>query len=213
MKNRMMLDVFFYIAIPLIAWNFFREHWGDYYTILFGMVPGVIYTVATFLINKESNITGIFFLSIITLNFVMNLFSSTAEEELWNAVWLGYASIVFYSITILIRKPLGIFFFIDYAFAKGIPRDKSRAVYRAPENFHHFIKFTLFLILREIIVIVVKTTMINEMGVEGFNAIQITTSVINYAFTGLTIFYVIYILKHIKKAEPEQDLQASPGET
>ena len=213
MKNRMLLDAFFYIGVPLIAWNFFREHWGDYYTILFGMVPGVIYTIVTFIVNKEWNITGIFFLSIISLNLVMNLFSSTAEEELWNAVWLGYASIVFYSITILIRKPIGIFFFIDYAYAKGKPRAESRALYRAPENFHHFIKFTLFLIAREIVVIVVKTTMINELGVEGFNSIQITTSVINYIFTGLTIFYVIYILKHIKKVEPEPNLQTSPKET
>ena len=201
MKNRMLLDVFFYIGVPLIAWNFFREHWGDYYTILFGMVPGVIYTVATFVINKEWNITGIFFLSIISLNLVMNLLSSTAEEELWNTVWLGYLSIAFYTFTILIRRPIGIFFFIDYAYAKGIPRERSRTLYRAPENFHHFIKFTLFLILREIVVIIVKTSMIKELGVDGFNAIQITTSVINYTFTGLTIFYVVYILKHIKQVD------------
>jgi len=201
MKNRMLLDAFFYIAVPLIAWNFFREHWGDYYTILIGMVPGVIYTVVTFVINKEWNITGIFFLTIITLNLGMNLFSSTAEEELWNGVWLGYISIAFYSLTILIRKPIGMYFFIDYAFAKGVPREKSRVLYRLPNNFHYFIKFTLFLILREIVVIVVKSTMIKELGVDGFNSIQITTSVINYAFTALTIVFVIYIIKHTKSAE------------
>ena len=206
MRKKILLDVIFYLAIPLLAWNVFRELWGDYYTILFGMVPGLVYTIVSFIVHKEWNVTGVFFLSLITLNFAMNLFSHTAEQELWNAIWVGYISIVFYLLTILIRRPIGMFFFIDYAYAKGVPRESSKALYRSSGNFHYFVKFTLFLILREVVVIVVKTMMINTMGVEGFNAIQITTSVINYIFTALTVLFVIYILKKIaagKKSKTE----------
>ncbi|MCP4044602.1 MAG: hypothetical protein GY732_01265 [Gammaproteobacteria bacterium] len=207
MKNRILLDVVFYLAIPLLAWNFFRELWGDYYTILFGMVPGLLYTIISFIVQKEWNVTGVFFLSLITLNFTMNLFSHTAEQELWNAIWVGYISIAFYMLTILVRRPIGMYFFVDYAYAKGVPREHSKSLYLSTEYFHYFIKFTLFLVLREVVVIVVKTRMILTLGVEGFNAIQVATSVINYIFTALTVLFVVYIVKKIVWTKPDPETQ------
>ena len=200
MRNKILMDLFFYLAVPLLAWNFLREYYSDYLVILFGMIPAVIYTVVAFIRGHEWNVTGLFFLSLITLNLTMNLLSSTAEEELWNTVWIGYISIAFYTLTILFKNPIGIYLFIDYAYAQGVPRAKSTALYRLPENFHHFIKFTMFLVLREIVVIAVKTPMIMKMGVEGFNTIQITTSVINYSFTALMVLYIMYITKQVKKS-------------
>jgi hypothetical protein len=199
MRNKILLDMAIYLGIPLLAWNFGRGHWGDYLTILLGMVPAVIYTTGTFIWKREWNITGIFFLSIISLNFLMNLLSHSAEQELWNSVWMGYLSIAFYSLTIFIKRPIGMYFFIDYAHAKGIPRENSKALYSAPAHFHYFVKFTLFLCLRELVVIVIKTVMIKRMGIEGFNAIQITSSVLNYIFTALMIIYIMYIIKQTKK--------------
>lgn len=199
MKKKILLDIFFYLVVPLLSWNLLRGVYSDYSIILLGMVPAVLYTAFSFLHSREWNLTGMFFLGLITLNLGMNIASDTAEEELWNAVWIGYISIAFYALTIAIKRPIGIYFFIDYAFSRGIPRVKSAALYNAPENFHHFFKFTLFLMLREIVVIVVKSNMIKSMGVEGFNHIQLTTTVINYAFTALMVLYIIRILKMVKK--------------
>jgi hypothetical protein len=55
----------------------------------------------------------------------------------------------------------------------------------------------VFLMLREVASIVVKTAMIERLGVAGFNRIQLASSVINYAFTGLMVLFIIYILRHI----------------
>lgn len=199
MKLKVIMDLVFYLGIPMLTWNFCREAWGDYLTVLLGMVPAVIYTIVSFILNREWNVTGIFFLSIISLNFIMNLLSHTALQELWNSVWMGCISITFYVFTILIKRPIGIYFFIDYAHARGVPREKSKALYNSPKHFHHFINFTLFLCSREAIVIIVKSFMIKKMGVEGFNAIQIFSSTLNYAFTALMVFYIIYIIKQITK--------------
>lgn len=200
MKKRVILDLIFYLGIPLLSWNFCRELWGDYLTVLLGMLPAVVYTVLTFVRNREWNVTGIFFLSIISLNFTMNLLSHTALQELWNGVWMSCISIVFYALTIFIKRPIGLYFFIDYAYARGVPREQSRALYRAPQHFHHFVKFTLFLCFRELVVIIVKSVMIKKMGVEGFNSIQVTTTMLNYAFTVLMVFYIIYIVKLTSRA-------------
>jgi hypothetical protein len=198
MKKRIILDILFYLGIPLLVWNFLRQYTGDYYAILFGMAPAVLYTIAMVVIDKEWSVTGVFFLSIISLNWLFNLMSHSAEQELWNGVIMSVISIVFYGFTILVKRPIGLYFFIDYAHAKGIPRKDSALLYRSPKNFHHFVNFTLFLIAREVVVGAVKSFMIKVLGVDGFNAIQITTSIMSYLFTALTIWYVIYILKKIK---------------
>ncbi len=179
-------------------WNLFRESLGDYHTILYGMLPAVIYTIVVAFINKEWNVTGIFFISIISMNFLFNLLSKTAEQELWNGVYMSVISFSFYVLTIVIKKPIGMYFFIDYAFAKGIPRKVSKELYSSSNNFHYFVEFTLFLMVREVVVGAIKSFLIFNKGVSAFNTIQITSSVLEYVFTGLTVFYVIYILKKIK---------------
>jgi hypothetical protein len=197
MKRKIVLDLFFYLAMPLLAWNLLRGQFSDYLLILIGLVPGLAYTVASFVAEREWSVSGVFFLVIISLNLGLNLLSSTAEQELWNPVWLSCLSIAFYAFTMLIRRPLGIYFFIDYAYSKGVPRERSRAIYGHPRNLRNFYAFTAFLMLREAAAVVVKVPMIERLGVAGFNQIQLAGSAINYVFTGLMIVYVIYILKHV----------------
>jgi len=199
MAKRILFDAFFYLGVPILTWNLFRGDLGDYYAILFGMLPAIIYTIVMAVINKEWNVTGFFFLSLISMNFLFNLLSKTAEQELWNGVYMSIISIIFYVITILIKRPMGMYFFIDYAYAKGVPRKASKALYNSSENYAYFVQFTLFLLLREVLQGSVKSYLIFERGVEAFNTIQLTSSVIGYIFTGLTIFYVLHIIKKTKK--------------
>jgi len=199
MKNKIILDVFFYVLIPLLVWNFLREVLGNYYAILFGAVPSVIYTAIVFIRSREWSVTGIFFLSLISINFLMDLRSNSADSELWNKVWIGCASVTFYALTLLIRRPMGMYLFIDYAYLNGIPRKTSAALYRLPKNFHHFIKFTLFLMCGDLVRIAINIAFIKELGVDGFGAMQLATAATNYIFIGLTALYVIFIIRQIKK--------------
>lgn len=208
MKRKITLDLFFYLAMPLLAWNLLRGHYSDYVLILIGLVPGLAYTLVTFLREREWSVSGLFFLTIIGANLALNLLSSTAEQELWNPVWLSYASIAFYALTMLVGRPIGLYFFIDYAHSRGVPRERSRALYRSKDNFHYFYKFTAFLMLREVAAIVVKTAMIERLGVAGFNRIQLASSAINYAFTALMVMLVIYILRRIDHSAPAPERAA-----
>jgi hypothetical protein len=95
MKKKITLDLFFYLAMPLLAWNLLRGHFSDYLLILLGLVPGLVYTLVTFVREREWSVSGVFFLAIISANLALNLLSTSAEQELWNPVWLSYASIAF----------------------------------------------------------------------------------------------------------------------
>ena len=48
-----------HLAVPLLMWNLFRENLGDYHTILYGMLPAVIYTVVVAIIHKVWNLKGL----------------------------------------------------------------------------------------------------------------------------------------------------------
>lgn len=198
MKKRIFSDLFFYLGFPLLVWNLGRDLLGDYYAILIGMVPALIYSILDFIRNKETNVTGIFFLVLISMNFLFNLLSPNATAELWNEVYVSIISVVFYAITMLIRRPIGLYFFVDYAHAKGIPRNRSKELYRRKEHFRHFQLFTAFLMFRDICVIAGKSYLIKAYGLEGFNTIQTAMTAGKLVFTGLLVLYVIRILKSIR---------------
>lgn len=196
-KKRILLDLLVYLIIPLLCWNLFRGTISDYWLITIGLVPGLIYTIVTVAIEKEWSISGVFLLVMISLNLVVNLLSSTATQALWNPVWLSAATIVFYVLTMAAKRPFGIFFFIDYAHRMGMPRERAVKLYGHPANIGHFYKFTAFLMLREVVTILVRAVLLTIYGVDGYNQVSVGNSVVNYAFTGLTVVYVIYILKHM----------------
>ena len=203
MKKKIFLDILFYLGIPLIAWNYGRPYLNDYNAILVGSIPAVIYTIIDFFRTKELNVSGLFLMIVVILNFIMNMISKTALQELWNGVYVSAILIFIYAVSMLIRKPIGMFFFVDYAYAKGIPRKTSLQRFAQKKYRGYFQWFTLFLAAREITVIIVKSILINSYGLKGFNTIQIVMQVISYAFVALTVLIVVRILKHIRSGNPE----------
>ena len=203
MKKKIFLDILFYLGIPLIAWNYGRPYLNDYNAILVGGIPAVIYTIIDFFRTKELNVSGLFLMIVVILNFIMNMISKTALQELWNGVYVSAILIFIYAVSMLIRKPIGMFFFVDYAYAKGIPRKTSLQRFAQKKYLGYFQWFTLFLAAREITVIIVKSILINSYGLQGFNTIQIVMQVISYAFVALTVLIVVRILKHIRSGNPE----------
>ncbi|WP_299451354.1 hypothetical protein [uncultured Pigmentiphaga sp.] len=196
-KTRILIDLLVYLVIPLLGWNLFRGQISDYWLITLGLVPGLVYTAATVLIEKTWSISGVFLLVMISLNLVVNLLSSTATQAIWNPVWLSAATIVFYALTMAAKRPFGIFFFIDYAHRMGMPRDRAKQLYGHSVNIGHFYKFTAFLMLREVATILVRVVVLLLYGVDGYNQLNISNSIVNYAFTGLTVVYVMYILRNM----------------
>ncbi|CAB3774497.1 VC0807 family protein [Paraburkholderia humisilvae] len=199
MKRRIFIELLIYLGLPLLSWNLLRGHMSDYGLILVGLVPGLLYTIATVVLKKEWSVSGVFFLVVIVLNLLVDLASSNANQALWNPVWLSCTVLTFYMLTMLLKRPLGMFFFIDYAHGMGVPRERARMLYRHPRNIHHFYKFTVLLMLHEIASIAIRSVLLNRYGVNGYNQIQVSTSVVNYVFTGFTIIYVIYIQQHIDR--------------
>ena len=138
LNKRTLTDLIIYLVIPLVIWNTCREWLGDYPAMLISTVPGIFYTLYTFFKEKQYSITGLFILATMLIGSIMDVYSKTAHQMLWNTVYINTLLTVFWCFTILIRKPMAMFFFIDYAYLHGIPKDHTRALYREKPFFRYF---------------------------------------------------------------------------
>ena len=66
-KSMILLELLFYAALPYAIWNFGREPFGDYVAMLLSTVPGFVYTIYRFILDKQFNITGFFILGSLAL--------------------------------------------------------------------------------------------------------------------------------------------------
>lgn len=87
MKSKfIILELIVFMALPYVIWTYGRDSIGDYYSMLLSTVPAFVYTVVRFVIDRQLNITGLFVISTLLLNTVVDLLSGSAINMLWNSV-------------------------------------------------------------------------------------------------------------------------------
>ena len=148
-NKRTLLDLIVYLGIPLLIWNTCRPYMGDYFAMLLSTVPGILYTLYTFFREKQFSVTGVFILSTMIIGIILDLYSKTAHQMLWNYVYLNIGLVIFWCLTMVAKRPMAMYFFIDYAFLHGIPKDHTRVVYRQMPFFRYFMLLTAFLAFRD----------------------------------------------------------------
>lgn len=195
---RILLDLIVYLGLPLLVWNTCRPSMGDYLAMLLSTVPGFLYTIFTFFREKQYSLTGLFILATMLIGAVMDIYSRSAHQMLWNYVYLNIGQVVFWCLTILARRPMVLYFFIDYAFLQGVPKEHSRVLYRQMPFFRYFMLLTAFLALRDFLSIFLRIILIRLYDVDGFNTIKIITQVWNMLTTALFIYGIIWIVKKIQ---------------
>jgi hypothetical protein len=197
-NKRTLLDLTVYLGIPLLIWNTCRPSMGDYFAMLLSTVPGILYTLYTFFREKQFSVTGIFILATMIIGIILDLCSKTAHQMLWNYVYLNVGLVIFWCLTMIIKRPMAMYFFIDYAFLHGIPKDHTRVVYRQMPFFRYFMLLTTFLAFRDFSDILLRIFMIHLYDVEGFNRIKVITQIWNTATTVMFIYGILLIVKKIQ---------------
>ena len=198
-NKRTLRDLIFYLGIPLLIWNTCRPLLGDYGAMLLSTLPGIIYTLYVFFKEKQYSITGLFILASMVIGGILNLDSRTAYQMLWNNVYLNIGYVSFWCLSMLAKRPMAMYFFIDYAYLQGVPKDHSRALYRQMPFFKYFMFLTMFLAFRDLSDIFLRITLIHLYGVEGFNKISLITQIWGYATTFMFVYGIILIIKKIQK--------------
>jgi len=193
-NKRTLLDLIIYLGLPLLIWNTCRSMLGDYFAMLLSTVPGFLYTIFTFIKEKQYSITGLFILATMIIGSTMDIYSRTAHQMLWNYVYLNIGLVTFWCLTMLTGRPMAMYFFIDYAFLHGVPKDHTRIVYRQMPYFRYFMLLTGFLAFRDFSNVFLRIFLIHHYDVEGFNKIKVCTQVWIIITTIMFVYGIILII-------------------
>ncbi len=105
-------------------------------------------------------------------------------------------SFSFYLFTILIKKTNWDVLFYRLCICKRGSKKLQLSVY-VTKMFSSIMSHAMSKLDSPVITGAVVSLLISDKGVAAFNTIQITSSVLGYVFNGLTVVYVIYILKRM----------------
>ncbi|QTD40108.1 VC0807 family protein [Sporosarcina sp. Te-1] len=192
MEKGIVYDLLIYMAVPYFIWNYGREPLGDYAALLLSTVPGLLYTLFRFINERQFNITGAFILASLLIDTLVNLLSGSAERMLWNQVYLGYGYALLYLLSILLKKPLGLYFGVDFAYMLGNPREPSKKLFFSKELFPWFQLVTLLLVIRGIVQNSLKAWLLDSYGVDSYGHMLIYLKISGGAFsiliTALNLF-------------------------
>ncbi|BCB02707.1 VC0807 family protein [Bacillus sp. KH172YL63] len=197
-KNIILLDLMIYVALPLFMWNVTRDYTGDYYAMLLSSVPGIIYTVYRFIEMKKLNVFGLFILITLIAGTLIDVLAGSSLQLLWNQVYYAAALCLIFLFTMIIRRPLPLYFGIDFAELQGFDRAFSKRLYYKKPVYRIFQWITLSFALRSGILATIKAWLIIEYGVEAFDKGIILQQALSWIMTGIAVAGFIYIGKVIK---------------
>ncbi|PRX78731.1 hypothetical protein B0G93_10291 [Bacillus sp. V-88] len=196
-KNIVLFDLMIYVALPLFVWNIMRDYTGDYYAMLLSSVPGIIYTVYRFIEMKKVNTFGLFILFTLIVGTLIDVLAGSSLQLLWNNVYYAAGISLFFFVTMVVRRPITLYFGLDFAELQGHDRTFSKRLFYKKPLFTLFQLITLCFALRSGILAVVKAWLILEYGVEAFDKGIILRQAFSWIITGITVAGFFYIGKII----------------
>ncbi|TYR81783.1 hypothetical protein FZC66_08100 [Priestia megaterium] len=197
-SRRVWFDLLFYIAIPYLIWNQGKDIIGDYYAILLSTAPAFFYTIYTFIKERQFNVTGLFLVVTLLVRTIIDLLSGNAETMLINQVYFMVGLAVFVLVTILVKKPIGLYFFVDTAYLMGYKREDSLKLFYEPDLFKMMNWLTVLFAGRYVFLALVKYMLIQKYGVDGYGNMIVFRQAVTWAFSILIAVYTYFIYKKIQ---------------
>ncbi|WP_342601143.1 VC0807 family protein [Psychrobacillus sp. FSL H8-0483] len=183
--NYILLDLLVYMGLPYIIWTYGRDIMGDYYAMLLSTLPAIVYTIFRFIKDRQFNLVGVFIISSLLLSSILDLLAGSAIQMLWNSVWLSYCFTFIYIISMIIQKPLVIYFAIEFMHLQGYPRKDCKDLYFIKENVKWFQLVTAIFVIRGLVMNSIMVWLIMKHGADAFMHLIVVRKVLGYAFSGL----------------------------
>ena len=206
-KKFILLDLFFYAALPYIIWNYGKEPFGDYVAMLVSTIPGFVYTIYRFIIDKQFNITGLFILGSLVLGTTVDLLSGSAEQMIWNGVYLSLFYSFLYFVALVIKRPFSLYFAVDFVYLQGHERKDSKALFYQKGIFKWFQFIQIIFIIRGIFLAGLTVYLLENYGVDSYGDMLIYKKIFGWFFSGLIMGMFFYINIPVRKFFAKQQNQ------
>lgn len=214
-KYLIFLELLFYAALPYAIWKFCREPFGDYAAMLLSTVPGIIYTVYRFAKDRQFNVTGLFILGSMLIGTTVDLLSGSAEQMIWNNVYLGLFYTFLFFILFIVKQPISLYIAVDFAYLQGYARKDSKALFFQKGVFRWFQLIQIVFIIRGLVMAGITVFLLRKYGIDSYGDMLIYKRVAGWVFSGILtgmFFYIsVVIQKYTKRLREknEQKIQES----
>lgn len=211
-KRLIILDIICYAALPFLIWKYGRDILGDYPAMIISTIPGFIYTIYRFIVERQFNIGGLFVLVSLFIGTTVDLMSGSAEQMLWNGIFLGLFYVLVHLIALVLMRPLALYFAVDFAYLQGWPRKESKDLYYKKGIFKWFQLIQILFIIRGLFMAGLKTWLLQKYGVDGYDQMLIYRQISGWFF-GLLItaafFYTnVPISKYFEGKQVEAKMES-----
>lgn len=199
-----LVELLFYVALPYTIWNFGREPFGDYVAMLISTAPGFIYTLYRFILDKQFNISGIFILGSLVLGTTVNFLSGSAENMIWSGIYLNLFYSFLYFVTLIIKRPLSLYFAVDFVYLQGHARQDSKALFYQKGIFKWFQFIQVIFIVRGLFMAGLTVFLLEKYGIDGYGNMLIYKQIAGWIFSGLIMGLFFYINIPVRKFFAQQ---------
>lgn len=182
-RKLVLLDLIFYAALPYLIWEYGEEPLGEYAAMLLSTVPGFIYTIYRFYVERQFNIAGMFVIGSLFIGTTVDLLSGSAEQMLWNHVYLVFFYTAIHLITFAIKRPLALYIAVDFAYLQGWPRKQSARLFYEKGIFKWFQLIQVVFIIRGFFMVGLKVWLLKKYGVDGYGEMLIYRQISGWFFS------------------------------
>ena len=202
-KNIVIYDLIFYIIFPILIFNVLQDYIGDYYAMLISSIPGVIYSSIRFVMLKKVNFFGVFIITNLAIGTLIDVLSGSAIQLLWNNIYYSYFVGGFFILSVVIKKPIFLYFSLDFVEMQGQGRDKMKELFYQRKILLIFNLITLGFAFRDILLATIKIWLVSEYGVDAFDKGIVIRQLLSWTLTGISIYGFIYISKLLNSTDDQ----------
>ncbi|MEK4386142.1 VC0807 family protein [Solibacillus sp. FSL W7-1464] len=209
-KYFIFLELLFYVVLPYAIWKFGREPLGDYAAMLLSTVPGIIYTVYRFAKDRQFNVTGLFILGSMLIGTTVDLLSGSAEQMIWNNVYLGLFYTFLFVILFIVKQPISLYIAVDFAYLQGYSRKDSKALFFQKGIFRWFQLIQIVFIIRGLVMAGITVYLLRKFGIDSYGDMLIYKRVAVWVFSGILtgmFFYISVVVQKYTKRLQEKNEQ------
>ncbi|WP_397538664.1 VC0807 family protein [Rummeliibacillus pycnus] len=200
-KSVGILDLIFYAVFPIVIWQFSRKYIDDYYAMLISSVPGIIYSMIRFILLKKLNFFGVFMMGNLIVGTLIDVLSGSAIQLLWNNVYYSYFFGIVFIVTILVNRPIYLYFSLDFVEMQGYNRKRMKKQFFQKKILLIFKWITFGFAIKNILLSTIKIWLISKYGVDAFDKGIIIREIIGWGIGGISFYGFIYIAKLLRQQE------------
>ncbi|MEK5520831.1 VC0807 family protein [Heyndrickxia sp. FSL W8-0423] len=204
-KRIVIWDIICYLIFPIVIWNYGKNHIGEYYAMLVSTLPGILYSIVRFILLKRVNLFGIFMVLNLLIGTLVDVLAGSAIQMLWNDVFYSYILALIFIVTIVVNKPLFLFFSLDLVEMQGHNRTKMKSLFYQKKILFIYKLITFGFAFREILLSSLKIALILKYGVNSFDKSIILRQILSWGTFGISFYGFFYISKLLNNQTNSQE--------